>query len=110
MMTEGEINRALGHQRITREIRQLNGHVIVCGFGRVGETLATQLRDRKQQFVIIDNDAERIAEATNLGCLAVNDDADLERVRGIFDRCLPEDENFSLFAALDALGEGPHSQ
>jgi voltage-gated potassium channel len=75
MMTEGEINRALGHQRITREIRRLSGHVIVCGFGRVGETLAGELLARKQAFVIMDNNADRIAEATNLGYLAVNEDA-----------------------------------
>ncbi|HID75926.1 MAG TPA: potassium channel protein [Planctomycetaceae bacterium] len=80
MMTEGEINRALGLRRITREIRQLSGHVILCGFGRMGETLAAELRRVKQVFVVVDNDPARVAEATTLNYLAIHDDATEEQV------------------------------
>jgi len=79
MMTEGEINRALGLRRVTREIKRLSGHVIICGFGRVGETLAGELRRRKQSIVVLDRDADRIAEAASLDYLALNDDATEEQ-------------------------------
>jgi len=75
MMTEGEINRALGFQRVSREIRWLAGHVIICGFGRMGEILAAQLRHQNRSFVVIENDPERIAEAMERGYLAINDNA-----------------------------------
>ena len=42
MMFEGEINRAVGMRRASREIEQLHGHVVVCGFGRMGEILARE--------------------------------------------------------------------
>jgi voltage-gated potassium channel len=78
MMTQGEINRALGVQRVHRELQKLNGHIIICGFGRMGEILAEQLNRQRQSLVIVDNDADRIAEAGASGYLAVNADASEE--------------------------------
>jgi voltage-gated potassium channel len=75
MMTQGEINRALGLQRVSREIRRLGDHVIICGFGRMGEILAGQLRQRHRPLVVVENDPERIAEAMEHGHLTVNDNA-----------------------------------
>ncbi len=75
MMAEGEINRAMGVRRVTREIEHLSDHVIVCGYGRVGSTLADELRRRNHQFVVLDNDPDQIAEASAHGYLALTDDA-----------------------------------
>ena len=75
MMTEGEINRALGLRRVSREIQRLTDHVIVCGFGRMGETLAGELTRGGRPFVVIDHDPERITEAISLGYLALTDNA-----------------------------------
>ena len=78
MMTEGEINRALGLRRVSREVQRLAGHIIICGFGRMGEILAEQLQRQDKAFVIVENDSERIAEATGRGYLAINDNASEE--------------------------------
>jgi voltage-gated potassium channel len=78
MMAEGEINRALGLRRATREIERLSGHVIVCGFGRMGEILAAELQRRKKPFVAIEKEPERITEAVSLGYLALTGDATQE--------------------------------
>jgi voltage-gated potassium channel len=75
MMTEGEINRALGIRRATREIKQLGGHTVICGFGRVGEILAQELHRRKKPFVVVEHDPARIGDATSLSYLALNEDA-----------------------------------
>jgi voltage-gated potassium channel len=75
MMAEGEVNRALGLRRVTWEIEHLSGHVVVCGFGRMGEILAGALHRAKRSFVLVENDADRISEATELRYLALNDDA-----------------------------------
>jgi voltage-gated potassium channel len=75
MVLEGEINRALGMRRVSREIERLSGHVVICGFGRMGEVVAGELAQRKRPFAVIDSDAERIAEAIALGYLALQDDA-----------------------------------
>lgn len=80
MMTEGEINRALGMRRVSREIKRLSGHVIICGFGRVGEIVATELRHRRLSIVVIEDNAERISEAISHEFLTINGDATEEDV------------------------------
>jgi voltage-gated potassium channel len=80
MVTAGEIRKALGQRRMNREIENLNGHVIVCGIGRVGELLAEELTRQEGKFVIIDRDVERLNELTNLRCLTIAGDATHEDV------------------------------
>lgn len=80
MVTEGEINKALDSRRMTREIEILQQHVIVCGFGRIGEILARRLAKANQQFIIIDSSSERIAKAEAKGYLVFNGNATDEGV------------------------------
>jgi voltage-gated potassium channel len=78
MMTEGEIERALGHRRVTREIEKLNNHVILCGYGRIGRNLANELHRRNEPFVIVDNSAERVSAAAESGYLVLNGNATVD--------------------------------
>lgn len=41
-------------------IEQTSGHFIVCGYGRMGSAICQYLHQRRQPFVVIDSDAERI--------------------------------------------------
>lgn len=75
LLTEGEINRALGAQRMTRGIRKMKSHAIICGFGRVGQLLALQLKEEGTPCVIIDNKASRLEEAKSLGLSVIHGDA-----------------------------------
>lgn len=70
IFTEGEIKRLLDVQRAARDISKLNQHVIVCGFGRIGQVMAKQLMATKTPFVILDNDSQRVSLAEELGYLA----------------------------------------
>lgn len=80
MMTEGEIERALGERRLGREVAKLRGHVIICGFGRMGRILADELHRLKTPFVVIERDPARIREANDLQYLALVGDAIQEGV------------------------------
>jgi voltage-gated potassium channel len=75
MVTEGEINRALGARRMTKEIETLDRHVIICGFGRMGVLLAARMVEAGRSFVVVDRDEERIAQAQALGYLVRLGDA-----------------------------------
>ena len=77
---EGQLERAFGVRRMTRQIEQLKDHVIVCGFGRLGHILAERLAAKKLPFVAIDADADAVAEAVALGYLAIEGDATDESV------------------------------
>lgn len=78
MMTEGEIHRALGQQRTTRGVERLKDHVILCGFGLTGRILAHDLFEQGVQFVIIENNPDRIADAHDHKYLTVSGDASEE--------------------------------
>lgn len=75
LITEGEINRALGARRMTREIGQLRDHTILCGYGRVGRILAERLAANVAELVVIDTDREKIRTAEAAGHLVVMGDA-----------------------------------
>lgn len=69
MVTEGEINKALSARRIEREIESLQQHVIICGYGRIGQILARRLDRAQQPFVVVDSSGDRIAMAESKGYL-----------------------------------------
>ncbi|MDA7951698.1 MAG: potassium channel protein [Pirellulaceae bacterium] len=75
MVTAGELHRAIGQQRMLREIDELNDHVIVCGFGRIGQTLTEELTKRNQNFAVVDSEAKSIEEVERKGFLGLRDDA-----------------------------------
>lgn len=58
-----------------RELDALTGHVIICGFGRVGRHLANHLDDEGAEFVVIEADEHLIEVLTELGYHHVRGDA-----------------------------------
>ncbi len=60
---EGHLRRIIERRRMDRSISHLDGHVIICGLGRVGRRLADELRADGVPFVIVDNDDARLEEA-----------------------------------------------
>jgi voltage-gated potassium channel len=75
MLAEGEINRALGTRRMSKGIEQLSNHVLICGFGRVGQMLAADLAKAGQTLVVIDSNPARVEEAGSAGHLVVRGSA-----------------------------------
>ena len=74
-LTEGEIQRLLGRQRMRRQIDMLGGHTVVAGFGRVGLLVCQELSAAEIAFVVIERAAERLAEIERNGYLHVTGDA-----------------------------------
>jgi voltage-gated potassium channel len=79
VVVEGHIAEVLGRRRMQREIARMSGHVIVCGFGRVGRNLAQYVTGAGRDVIVIDNDATRAAAAEEVG-LVVRGDATTDEV------------------------------
>jgi voltage-gated potassium channel len=62
-------------RKMEREISKLSGHVIVCGFGRVGRGTWVTLRDRGIPVAVIESDAARAEAARSSGALVIRGDA-----------------------------------
>lgn len=78
--TLSEIQQFFGFKRMKNEIEHLRDHVIVCGFGRIGNMLARDLRAGKAQFVIIERGEARVHEVRALGYLCIQGEATDEAV------------------------------
>jgi voltage-gated potassium channel len=64
-VVEGSLQRFVGRRRMMREIGSLRGHIIVCGYGRVGRIICQELTSERVPFVVIERDpvqAEQLAE------------------------------------------------
>lgn len=68
-LTESQIQRVLGGKRMEHDIDQLKNHTIICGFGRIGRMIASQLEAGGVPFVIVDQSQDRVAEVREAGWL-----------------------------------------
>lgn len=75
LFTATEIRNLLGANRVKTEIDKLNGHIIVCGFGRIGGMVAQDLKEGGAAFLILERDEKIAAEARRQGYLALVGDA-----------------------------------
>lgn len=66
---------AFRRRRMEARIRKLHDHFVLCGFGRVGEAIASTLKQQKADFVVIDHSMNSYTRAIQQDCLAIMDDA-----------------------------------
>ncbi len=75
LFTATEIRKLLGSNRVKSDIDRLNGHVIICGYGRIGAMLARELSAGNAAFLVLERDAHRVEEASAHGYLGMAADA-----------------------------------
>ncbi len=111
LIVGGELRRLMGRRKLQTRINQLNSHVIICGYGRMGRLVAREFRNRNMPLVIVDSDPTGTAQAEEDGLLYVLGDASegeallqagLMRARGLVS-CLPSDAA-NVYVTLTARG------
>jgi voltage-gated potassium channel len=111
---DGELRQLLGRRQLQSRIKKMKGHIIVCGFGRMGRLLCEALEEKNQPFVAIDLNAEPLALASDRGYMhlvgdAMSEDllreAQIETARGLAS-CLSEDAD-NVFVTLTARDIAP---
>ena len=81
----------------------IDGHAIVVGFGRVGSQLAQLLHERGVPVVVVEDDADRVAQARAHGLHTVRGNVANERV---MQEAAPERAHLAIFAMPQALEAG----
>ena len=74
-ITVSQINQIFGLKRMNTQIDKLAGHVIICGFGRIGREVAKDLTAGDTRFVVVERDEARVEQARALGYLCLQADA-----------------------------------
>lgn len=57
---EGRLTDRWERRRMERDLSRLSDHIIVCGYGRVGQVITTYLGGAGQDHVVVDRDASRL--------------------------------------------------
>jgi voltage-gated potassium channel len=61
-LVEGHLRHHFERRRMERNIARMNGHTIVCGWGRVGRAVGGYLAGQGTEVVVVDINADRVAE------------------------------------------------
>ena len=119
------VNLAVAHEvgsLLRRRIRRarmtkLSGHYIVCGFGRVGRAVASTLQENAVSVIVVDKDAEALAEAEKDGMLTLQGDAtrdsdlmsaQIDRASGLVAATGDDSENVYISLSARGLNAGLH--
>lgn len=62
LIIEGEFRNLFKNYKVVKNIKELEGHVIVCGYGRNGKQVCLELADDKQPYVVIEHREDTLAE------------------------------------------------
>jgi voltage-gated potassium channel len=74
-LIEGRLAGVIGRRKMRKQIETLKNHCIVCGFGRVGYEVAQEFSRNGADFVVIENNPERIKICVSKGYLCIEGDA-----------------------------------
>jgi voltage-gated potassium channel len=97
-VVEGQLREFVGRRRMDKKISQMHDHVIVCGWGRVGKAVATDLHHSGREVVVVDVDENRLR---GIALPTVAGDATEDSVL----RAAGIERAFGLIAALDGDAE-----
>jgi voltage-gated potassium channel len=113
-ITRGVVSDVFGERRRRREIEELRDHVIICGYGRVGRSVAAEFRASETPFVVVDVTPESVALARREGSAVVLGDgtededlqrAGIDRARGLVASVDSDEKN--LYITLSAKAARP---
>jgi len=75
---EGELQQIFWRLKVKKQIADLKNHYIICGFGRIGRTISSELETDEIDFVIIEQDVCEIEETDREKYLFLEMDATTE--------------------------------
>jgi voltage-gated potassium channel len=114
VMTRGVLSDVLGERRRKRAIEGLQDHVIICGYGRVGRSVAAEFRATGTPHVVVDVTPESVELAERDGTPVVHGDgtedsdlqrAAIDRARGLVASVDSDEKN--LYITLSARAQRP---
>jgi voltage-gated potassium channel len=109
VVVSGQIQDILGKHRMERQLAELQGHLIVCGYGRMGRIVCQELSHRRLPFVVLDERAEVFANFEMAHGFALPGDATsdetlrragIDRARGLVAVMASDADN--LYATMSA--------
>lgn len=111
-LVEGQLREEQRRRRMDRNIAALHGHVVVCGWGRVGRAIARHVAEAGQTVVVVDQDPGHLVGIEYLHVVgdATNDDvlreAGIERASALVAAIDTDAENLYVTLSGRSLAPG----
>ena len=116
IMFEGQFHRIIGRKKVEKSISALDGHYIICGFGRIGALICKEFAAKPLPFVVVEKDAASIErmELDGHGYLFLRGDATVDdtllkagikKAKGLISVVTSDTEN--VYITLTARGLNP---
>ena len=72
---ETQLHEIIGRRKMEGKLRTLENHIILCGFGRFGRTIADEFRRKGTPFVVLEHDPVKARDALEHGVVLIEADA-----------------------------------
>jgi voltage-gated potassium channel len=101
-------------RQLERNLNQLRGHFIICGYGRIGTQIVAEFEERKVPYAVIDQTEEAVGRLRAEGRLHIEGDASseellrqagIERARGLI--CAVDSDERAVYIVLSARALNP---
>jgi voltage-gated potassium channel len=80
LVVSGEMQTVLGRRRMEQSLAELKNHLIVCGFGRMGQLICKEFSGQGLPFVVIERQAELLEDFAMAHGIPVHGDATSDEV------------------------------
>lgn len=113
-MVEGQLQVFLGRKKVEKQIDQLRGHYIICGYGRIGHMICREFLSKPLPFVVVEKEPALWEKLTHENILHVRGDATddetliaagIRRAKGLITAVTSDTEN--VYITLTARGLNP---
>ncbi len=75
LVVEAQVGQLIARRRMDKRIAALKDHIILCGFGRTGQAVHTNLLREKVPFVVLESNPSHLQMLNELNVLHVDGDA-----------------------------------
>ncbi len=70
-ITEGSLRDVLGRKKMEKNVSRLQGHYIICGYGRMGKLIAAELKRNDVPFVVLEKNEALVDALVHDGLLGI---------------------------------------
>lgn len=74
-MVEGQLYKLLGRKKVQKQISRLQGHYIICGYGRIGRLISREFAAKPVPFIVVENNSDQCQRLEEDGHLYIAGDA-----------------------------------
>ncbi len=75
LLLDGDLLEIYRRRKLSKTVKRLKGHYIICGYGQMGQIIAQQLLDHEVPIIVVDNGEQVVSRLREKGIVYIEGDA-----------------------------------